>query len=100
MENFENRQPEIKTEQERPKFEYSPENPPPLEVLESKVFAVHATPILPECGALKAGARDISASDKWEGGEPPSFRPTIHFALGELVQEHSEIGRASCRERV
>ena len=90
MENFENRQPEIKTEQERPKFEYSPENPPPLEVLESKVFAVHATPILPESGALKAGARDISASDKWEGGEPPSFRPTIHFALGELVQEHSD----------
>jgi len=90
MENFENKQPEIRAEQERPRFEYSPENPPPLEVLESKVFAVHATPILPENGVLKAGARDISASDKWQGDEPPSFRPTIHFALGELVQEHSD----------
>lgn len=90
MENFENKQPEIRAEQERPRFEYSSENPPPLEVLESKVFAVHATPILPENGALKAGARDISASDKWQGDEPPSFRPTIHFALGELVQEHSD----------
>ncbi len=90
MENFENRQPEIKAEQERPKFEYSPENPPPLEILESKIFAVHATPILPESGTLKAGARDISAGDKWQGDEPPSFRPTIHFALGELVQEHSD----------
>ncbi len=89
MENFENRQPEIKTEQEGPKFEYSPENPPPLEVLESKVFAVHATSILPESGTLKAGVHNISASDKWEGDEPPSFRPTIHFALGELVQKHS-----------
>lgn len=90
MENFENKQSEIKAEQEKPKFEFSPENPPPLELLESKVFAVHATPILPEGGILKAGARDISASDKWEGDEPPSFRPTIHFALGELVQEHQD----------
>lgn len=90
MRSFENRPPEIKIEQEKSGFEYSPENPPSLEVLESKVFAVHATPILPENGVLKAGAQDISASDKWEGGEPPSFRPTIHFALGELVQEHSD----------
>jgi hypothetical protein len=36
------------------KFEYSVENPPPLEVLESKIFAVHATPILPKDGILKA----------------------------------------------
>lgn len=91
MENsFEKRTPEIRAEQEQPRFEYSPENPPPLEVLESRVFAVHATPILPESGTLKAGARDISSGDKWTGGEPPSFRPTIHFALGELVQEHSD----------
>ncbi|MCI0614996.1 hypothetical protein L0244_18555, partial [bacterium] len=46
--------------------------------------------ILPENGALKAGAQDIFASDEWQGDEPPSFRPTIHFALGELVQEHSD----------
>lgn len=70
-------------------FEYSPENPPPLEALESKVFAVHATPTLPKKGILTAGARDISSDKKW-GDEPPSFRPTIHFSLGELVQEHSE----------
>ncbi|MDA2922114.1 hypothetical protein MYX07_02475 [Patescibacteria group bacterium AH-259-L07] len=82
--------PETRAEQEKPKFKYSPENPPPLEVLESKIFAVHATPLFPENGILKAGARDISSSDKWRGEEPPSFRPTIHFALGELVQEHSD----------
>ena len=67
MENFENKQPEIKAEQERPKFEYSPENPPPLEILESKIFAVHATPILPENGILKAGAQNISPKDRYEG---------------------------------
>lgn len=89
MENFENKLSELKVEQEKPKFEYSPELPPPLEILESKIFAVHATPIFPEDGVLKAGMRDISASDKWQGDEPPGFRPTIHFALGELVQEHS-----------
>ena len=75
-------------EQERSRFEFSPENPPPLEVLESKIFAVHTTPILPENGILKAGARDASTDREWQGDEPPSFRPTIHFALGELVQEH------------
>ena len=90
MEKFENKPPEIKTEREKQSFEYSPENPPPLEILESKVFAVHATSILPENGRLKAGVRDIFASDKWQGDEPPSFRPTIHFTLGELVQKHSD----------
>lgn len=71
-------------------FKYSAENPPPLEVLESKIFAVHATPILPKDGVLKAGAIDISYDKKWQD-EPPSFRPTIHFALGELVREHQNI---------
>lgn len=89
MENFEKKSPEISIEQEKPRFEYSPENPPPLEVLESKVFAVHATSILPESGLLKASARDIHENKKWNGNEPPSFRPTLHFALGELVQGHS-----------
>jgi hypothetical protein len=69
------------------RFEFSPENPPPIEVLESKVFAVHATPILPEGGVLKAGARDITYDKKWDD-EPPTFRPTVHFALGELAREH------------
>jgi hypothetical protein len=69
------------------RFEYSPENPPPLDVLESKVFAVHATPILPKDGVMVAGARNISGRANWDD-EPPSFRPTIHFSLGEVVREH------------
>ncbi|MFA5829551.1 MAG: hypothetical protein WC843_03585 [Candidatus Gracilibacteria bacterium] len=83
-------EPEICVEQKQPKFEYSQENPPSLEVLESKIFAVHATSILPKNGTLKAAANDITSEKKWEGGEPPSFRPTIHFSLGELVQEHDD----------
>lgn len=71
------------------KFEYSAENPPPLDVLRSKMFAVHATPILPRDGILKAGTRDITYNKQWDD-EPPSFRPTIHFALGELVREHRD----------
>ncbi|MBI4918588.1 hypothetical protein HY837_01555 [archaeon] len=70
------------------RFLYSCTNPPPLDELLSKVYAVHATPILPSEGVMKAGARDISYNTEWKGEEPPCFRPTLHFALGELVREH------------
>lgn len=80
-------EPQPRSEPSR-RFEYSPENPPPLDVLRSKMFAVHATPILPQDGILKAGTRDITYDKRWDD-EPPSFRPTIHFALGELVREHT-----------
>jgi hypothetical protein len=76
----------LKTDEK--KFEYSVENPPPLEELESKVYAVHTTPILPKNGILKAGARNIWDEKKWDK-EPPSFRPTLHFSLGEVVRPHS-----------
>lgn len=88
MEHFEHNQPMEQVEREQAGFEYSPENPPPLEILESKVFAVHATSRFPENGLFIAGARDVTAEGKFEGDEPPSFRPTIHFSLGELVQAH------------
>lgn len=78
-------EPEPRSEPAR-RFEYSPENPPPLDVLESKMFVVHSTPILPKGGVMIAGARDISFNPREE--EPASFRPTIHFSLGEIVQEH------------
>nr|MBP9819837.1 hypothetical protein [Candidatus Woesebacteria bacterium] len=69
-------------------FKYSAENPPPLEILLDKLFAVHVTPILPKGGVMKAGARDVSHDGRHNGEEPPSFRPTIHFSLGEVVQSH------------
>lgn len=77
------------------KFEYSPENPPPLEVLESKIFAVHTTPILPANGALIASARNLSPETKFKGEEPPSFRPTLHFSLGAVAQPHKGRGQHS-----
>jgi|GEM_PF-5125086 len=69
-------------------FPYSSENPPPVELLESKLIAVHATDVLPEKGIVQAGARNVS-DDEDEFDEPPSFRPTVHFTLGELVRDHS-----------
>ncbi len=75
------------TQESQGRFPYSVENPPPISEIESKVFAVHSTPILPKNGVLKAGARDTSYGGKWDD-EPPSFRPTIHFSLGEIVKEH------------
>lgn len=79
----------IQSEIAQVSFEYSPVNPPPLDVLRSKVFAVHSTPILPKNGTLKAGARNIGYNEHWEN-EPPTFRPTIHFALGEIVPQHMD----------
>ncbi|HEX3568513.1 MAG TPA: hypothetical protein VHT70_02440 [Candidatus Saccharimonadales bacterium] len=68
-------------------FPYSPENPPSLADLESRVYAIHITPILPENGTMIAGAINVRPGADWRD-EPPSFRPTIHFALGEIVPEH------------
>ncbi len=58
------------------------------EELRNRLFAVHATPIFPDDGVLVAGARDVSKSDSHVATEPPSFRPTIHFSIGELVRRH------------
>lgn len=86
MENsFEKRKPEIKVEQEKPKFKYSPENPPSLDVLREKVFLVHATTSVPEQDILRAQARDNTTEKRWGNHQkPPSFRPTLHFSMGEL----------------
>jgi len=54
-----------------------------LQEFRTRLFAVTATDVFPEDGKLRAGA--ISKSGK---ADPPSFRPTVHFALGELVREH------------
>ncbi len=77
---------------DEPAFEYSPAHPPPLDVLESKIFAVHATRFLPRNGIVRARAQDITTGKQFKGKEPPSFRATIHFALGELVPEHDMPG--------
>lgn len=71
------------------RFPYSAENPPPLEELRTRMFAVHATQFVPQGNKLKALARDISYGQKW-GEDVPSFRPTIHFALGGLVSAHGD----------
>ena len=56
---------------------------PSLQELRTRMFAVHATDIFPQEGKLRAGA--VSSSGRTD---TPSFRPTLHFALGELVREH------------
>ena len=76
----------IPENRETKEFKYSVDNPPSADEIRDKVFAVHATSILPTSGSMKAGAED--KWNRWDGDEPPSFRPTIHFALGELVREH------------
>lgn len=75
-------QPEITSH-----FPYSPDNPPNLQDLANRVYAVHTTPILPEDNVMVAGARNIRPDAHWQD-ETTSFRPTIHFALGEVVQGH------------
>jgi len=82
--SFEQREPLASAEQEKPKFEYSPENPPPLYILREKIFLVHATASAPEQDILQARARDNSKDKKWGNQKPPSFRPTLHFSMGEL----------------
>jgi hypothetical protein len=59
---------------------------PSAEELGSKIFAVHATRHLPPNGRLVAGA--AGSIDPTNTVEPPMFRPTLHFYLGELVQPH------------
>lgn len=82
--SFEQKLPLASAEQEKPKFEYSPENPPPLDILREKVILVHATASIPEQDILQARARDKSKEKKWGNQNPPSFRPTLHFSMGEL----------------
>lgn len=60
---------------------------PNLDDLLSKTAAVHATDILPTDGLMRAGSgADIGAED---GFSFSSFRPTLHFALGQLVWGHA-----------
>jgi len=69
---------------------FSFEKPPNLEELLNKLIAVHATSFLPKNGMLKAGARNILRPvNEQLDNEPASFRPTIHFSLGEMVRENS-----------
>jgi len=71
--------------------------PPTLDELRSKLFAVHRTLVFPKNGILKAGAINIFSStydvdtkeSKW-GEEQASFRPVLHFSLGELVPDDVE----------
>jgi hypothetical protein len=46
-------------------------------LMETKLFLVHATDVLPENGVIVSDQRDR-----------PGFRPTTHFSLGELVRPH------------
>lgn len=51
--------------------------------LEEKVWAVHATKVLPENGILKPSIRKRFGEGAVEG-----VSPTLHFALGGLVRSH------------
>lgn len=70
-------------------FPYSVSAPPPADVLRERLFAVHVTPILPHDGVMIPGARDISGRGHWRD-DIPSFRPTLHFSLGEVVRRHGD----------
>jgi hypothetical protein len=70
--------------QKKPEFKYSPENPPPLDILRKRIFLVHATDFVPSQDILRARARDNSKDQKLGDQKPPSFRPTLHFSMGEL----------------
>ena len=59
---------------------------PSVEELESKLYAVHATPVLPQGEFLVAGAADSSTEWREHENLAPHFRPTIHFALGEMIK--------------
>lgn len=52
------------------------QNPPPLDVLRSKVFAVHVR------------RAPLTGSELPTGISGQTFRPTLHFALGGQVQSH------------
>ncbi|HEY8278222.1 MAG TPA: Fic family protein, partial [Bdellovibrionota bacterium] len=67
---------------------FDPEKTYDAKTLEQRIFAVHATEFFPEDGVIKAGASDVSGAKAIVTEEPPSFRPTTHWALGELVREH------------
>ncbi len=85
--------PDIVLETTPPKPQ-TPSQSPSLKLLREKMFAVHATDLVPQGGVMVAGARaiDPEKADK----EPASFRPTLHFALGEMVRPH---GRSSWEEK-
>ena len=57
-------------------------------ILGDKLIAVHATNFLPKEGIVTAGASNISGPVATIDNEPASFRPTTHWALGGVVQEH------------
>ncbi len=62
---------------------------PDLNTLLDKMICVHATRWLPEEGAVIAGCRNVDPDSRYAADEEhPSFRPTLHFALGGLVQPH------------
>src|SRR5665213_3380367 len=51
----------------------------PLQEIESKLFAVHATDFFPMDGVIRVIDPKIRGGGSY-------FRPTTHFALGELVR--------------
>ena len=57
------------------------------ETLSQRLFAVHATRILPQEGVLKAALGYLSSYiDDYPIELFPDFRCTVHFSLGELVR--------------
>lgn len=66
---------------------FSTENPPSAETMAAHMYAVHATNVLPQDSWLRPGAK-AGHDGVLHDNEPPSFRPTLHFALGGMVQPH------------
>lgn len=61
---------------------------PHADELESRLYAVHATHVLPQGDEMIVGARAGLGGYLYEN-EPPSFRATGHFSLGGVVGKHA-----------
>lgn len=64
---------------------WSVENPPPLSVLRDQIFAVHVR------------RKPLSTETLPTGDPGRTFRPTLHWALGEQVQPHVNGSWDDCR---
>jgi hypothetical protein len=67
-------------------FEFSIEKPPSLEMLREYIYLAHATNSFPANDILYAQARDNTQDKMYGDSKIPSFRPTLHFSMGELLK--------------
>ncbi|MFA6091843.1 MAG: hypothetical protein WCU88_02130 [Elusimicrobiota bacterium] len=76
--------------------EFDPSIQQSAQTIERRLFAVHATKFIPTNGIIQAKTASLGKGELTLGFETPSFRPTIHFALGELVRDHDGFSWKDC----